>query len=211
MGIALVDRHRRQMTKTAIKGSLCSWLVAGLLIAACGDGAETPTESPSVTETAADDGGVAALSVRSDAFGPDEAVPPRFTCDGEDTSPALSWSDAPQDTQSYVLIVDDPDAPGGVFTHWVAYNIPTGAGSLPEGVEKTERPQSGGLQGRNDFGDIGYGGPCPPSGPAHRYQFTLYALDGLLDLGPGASKEDVLDAVQGHVLAEAQLVGSYGR
>ena len=190
---------------------LCGLLAVGLLIAACGGGNGTPTETPSVTETPVEEEGVMAFAIRSDAFDADQPIPTRFTCDGDDVSPALSWSDVPDGTQSLALIMDDPDAPRGVFTHWVLFNLPAGARSLPEGVANTERPESGGIQGRTDFGDIGYGGPCPPPGGPHRYRFTLYALDGLIDLGAGASKQRVLDAVEGHVLAEAQLVGSYQR
>ena len=153
-----------------------------------------------------------AFSIRSDAFGADQPIPSRFTCDGEDVSPALSWSDVPEGTQSFALITDDPDAPSGVFTHWVMYNTGSTLPGLTEGVEKTERPsQGGGFQGRNGFGNIGYGGPCPPPGSPHHYRFTLYALDGLIDLGPGASKQQIQDAIQGHVLGEAQLVGTYER
>jgi Raf kinase inhibitor-like YbhB/YbcL family protein len=206
-----MDRHRHLMTRAAIVWVLCGWLAAGLLITACGDDAETPTESPPVTETAAEEQEIVVFSMSSDAFGPDEAIPPRFTCDGKNVSPALSWSGAPQDTQSYALIVDDPDAPGGDFAHWVLYNLPAEGQDLPEAVAKTERPEIGGLQGKNDFGDIGYGGPCPPPDDPHRYRFSLYALDELLELGPGASKQDVLDDMQDHVLGEAQLVGSYER
>ena len=191
--------------------ALCGLLAVGLLMAACGGGNGTPTETPSVTETPVEEEGVMAFAIRSDAFDADQPIPTRFTCDGDDVSPALSWSDVPDGTQSLALIMDDPDAPRGVFTHWVLFNLPAGARSLPEGVAKTERPESGGFQGRNDFGDIGYGGPCPPPGGPHRYRFFLYALDGLIDLGAGASKQQVLDAVEGHVLAEAQLVGSYQR
>jgi Raf kinase inhibitor-like YbhB/YbcL family protein len=121
------------------------------------------------------------------------------------------WNEAPAGKQSFALIMDDPDAPVGVFTHWVIFNIPAGADSLPEGVETSERPSSGGLQGKNDFGRTGYGGPCPPGGIPHRYNFTLYALDGSLDLAPGASKQQLLGSMEGHVLSETRLVGSYKR
>ncbi len=152
------------------------------------------------------------FSLSSDAFAADQEIPPRFTCDGDDTSPALSWGDPPQGTQSFALIMDDPDAPVGVFTHWVIYNMGSGARGLPEGVEKTERPANGaaGFQGRNDFGRTGYGGPCPPSG-RHHYRFQLYALDGLIDLSPGASKQQLLDALTGHILATTTLTGTYQR
>lgn len=152
-----------------------------------------------------------ALSLNSAAFEADQAIPSRFTCDGEDVSPALSWSGVPQGTQAFALIMDDPDAPVGVFTHWLLYNIPTTARSLAEGVAKTERPETGGIQGQNDFGRTGYGGPCPPGGRAHHYRFQLYALDGLIDVGPGASKKQVVDAVQGRILGQAELIGTYQR
>lgn len=192
------------------------WVLSGLLAsalvtAACVDEATAPAPTPSVAETPTQEEGVMAFSIRSDAFDADQPIPSRFTCDGEDVSPALSWSDVPDGTQSFALIVDDPDAPRGVFTHWVLYNLSAGAQGLPEGVAKTERPDTGGFQGDNGFGNIGYGGPCPPPGSPHHYRFFLYALDGLIDLGPGASKQDVLDAIQGHVLGEAQLVGTYQR
>jgi hypothetical protein len=152
------------------------------------------------------------FSLTSSAFEPDAPIPARFTCDGEDVSPELSWEGVPEGTQSLALIMDDPDAPAGTFTHWVAYDIRSGARGLPENVEKTERPANGagGTQGRNSFGDIGYGGPCPPSG-THHYRFQLYALDQRLDLAPGASKQQLLVALEGRVLGEALLVGTYQR
>jgi Raf kinase inhibitor-like YbhB/YbcL family protein len=151
-----------------------------------------------------------AFSLRSDAFSEGEAIPSRFTCDGDDVSPALSWSGAPERTQAFALIMDDPDAPVGVFTHWVLFNLPSSAQGLSEGVPRAERLDTGGIQGRNDFGQIGYGGPCPPGG-THHYRFFIYALDGALDLDPGASKSRVLDAMGDHILAEAQLTGIYTR
>ncbi len=190
---------------------LCAGVAVALVVAACGGGNGTATETPSVTESPVDEEGVMALTIRSDAFAADQPIPTRFTCDGDDVSPALSWSDVPGGTQSLALIMDDPDAPRGVFTHWVLFNLPASAQSLPEGVAKTERPESGGVQGRTDFGDIGYGGPCPPPGGPHRYRFSLYALDGQLSLEPGASKQQVLDAMEGHLLGEARLAGTYQR
>ena len=152
-----------------------------------------------------------AFSLTSMAFGPDEVIPSRHTCDGEDVSPALSWSEAPQRTSAFALIVDDPDAPREVFTHWVLFNLPANTQGLFEGVPKTERLENGALQGRNDFRKTGYGGPCPPPGKPHHYRFFLYALDAPLDLKPGATKKQVLDAMQGHILGEVQLVGTYQR
>jgi Raf kinase inhibitor-like YbhB/YbcL family protein len=153
------------------------------------------------------------FSLTTDAFTDGESIPTRFTCDGDDVSPALTWQGAPDGTQSFALIMDDPDAPGGTYTHWVIYNIKPQAGGLAEGVEKTERPTNGegGVQARNDFGDNGYGGPCPPGGNPHHYNFRLYALDRNLDLGSGASKADLLKAMEGRILGETTLTGTYKR
>ncbi|MER3421500.1 MAG: YbhB/YbcL family Raf kinase inhibitor-like protein [Chloroflexota bacterium] len=151
------------------------------------------------------------LSLTTAAFSNNEAIPAHYTCDGEDRSPPLAWSGAPAGVAAFALIMDDPDAPRGVFTHWVLYNLPADVRELPEGVPTTEQLANGALQGVNDFGRVGYGGPCPPLGPAHRYRFTLYALDTALNLGPQATKQAVLDAMRGHVLGEGQLVGTYQR
>ena len=124
------------------------------------------------------------LSLSSTGFKEGDKIPVKYTCDGEDISLPITWGEPPQKTQAFALIVDDPDAPGGVFTHWVVFNIPGNVRQLGEGVPAQERLQSGALQGKNDFGRIGYGGPCPPRGPAHRYRFTVYALDKPLDLKP---------------------------
>jgi len=151
------------------------------------------------------------LSLSSTGFKEGDKIPVKYTCDGEDISLPITWGEPPQKTQAFALIVDDPDAPGGVFTHWVVFNIPGNVRQLGEGVPAQERLQSGALQGKNDFGRIGYGGPCPPRGPAHRYRFTVYALDKPLDLKPGASKKQLLDAMKGHILAQGELMGTYQR
>jgi len=151
------------------------------------------------------------LSLSSTGFKEGDKIPVKYTCDGEDISLPITWGEPPQKTQAFALIVDDPDAPGGVFTHWVVFNIPSNVRQLGEGVPAQERLQSGALQGKNDFGRIGYGGPCPPRGPAHRYRFTVYALDKPLDLKPGASKKQLLDAMKGHILAQGELMGTYQR
>ena len=150
------------------------------------------------------------LSITSSAFKDGGKIPSKYTCDGEDVSPALSWSGAEENTQSYALIMDDPDAPMGTFTHWVIFNIPKNVQGLPEGVPKQGVLKNGGMQGSNDFGKTGYGGPCPPSG-THRYRFHLYALDTNLDLKAEASKSEVLKKMEGHILAEAEITGLYGR
>ncbi|MBD3296927.1 MAG: YbhB/YbcL family Raf kinase inhibitor-like protein [Candidatus Omnitrophica bacterium] len=152
-----------------------------------------------------------ALSVESSAFSDGERIPDRYTCRGEDISPELSWDGVPENTESFILVVDDPDAPLGTWIHWVVYNIPGSERSLKENVPKTMQLDNGTLQGINSFRWIGYGGPCPPPGPAHRYMFKLYALDTVLELRPGSSKGDVMRAAQGHVLSQATLMGTYSR
>lgn len=151
------------------------------------------------------------LKLTTTAFQPGGIIPKKFTCDGPDVSPALAWSDLPAGTQSVALIMDDPDAPVGTWVHWVLYDLPPSARELPEGVPKQEDLSSGARQGRNDFRKIGYGGPCPPRGPAHRYVFKLYALDAKTKLKAGATKADLERAMQGHILAQAELIGRYQR
>ncbi len=154
-----------------------------------------------------------AFSLTSTAFEEGAAIPVKHTCDGADVSPTLAWSGAPQGTASFALIADDPDAPAGTWVHWVLYDLPGTVSRLPENMAKAETlPDLGGaLQGRNDFRRTGYGGPCPPPGPAHRYFFKLYALDAKLGLKAGAPKKDVEAAMKGHVLGTVQLMGTYAR
>ena len=137
-------------------------------------------------------------------------IPRRHTCDGVDVSPPLAWSGVPENAVALALICDDPDAPVGTFVHWVLYGLPPGVTQLPENVPSDEVLASGAKQGMTDFRRIGYGGPCPPSG-THRYYFKLYALDRKVDLSPGATKKQLLNAMEGHILAEAQLMGRYKR
>jgi len=151
------------------------------------------------------------LPVSSPAFQEGDRIPAKYTCQGQDISPPLAWSQPPVGTQSFALIVDDPDAPGGAFTHWVLFNIPSDSCELPEAVPAQAQLPSGALQGKNDFGRIGYAGPCPPPGRPHRYQFTLYALDQPLDLEAGVSKKQLLSAMQGHIITQGQLTGTYQR
>lgn len=148
-------------------------------------------------------------------FDPGEPMPTEYTCDGDDASPPIEWNHAPEGTETFALVVDDPDAPGQTFTHWLCYNIPSGTTRVPGDVDvdkhfsEADPPPE---EGVNDFGNTEYGGPCPPPGDApHRYFFRLYALDTTLDLGPGASREQLTDAMDGHILAETDLVGVYGR
>ncbi len=149
------------------------------------------------------------LSVSSTAFREGDRIPAKYTCQGQDVSPPLAWGEPPEGTHSLALIMDDLDAPGGTFTHWVIFNIPSNSRGLPEAVPTQAELPSSALQGKNDFGRIGYGGPCPPPGRPHRYRFTLCALDQPLDLKAGASSKQVLDAMRGHILAQGQLTGTY--
>ena len=141
----------------------------------------------------------------------DGKIPRDLTCDGADQSPPLAWTAPPAATKSLVLTETDPDAGGGIFTHWVLYNLPASANALPANVPKEEQLPDGSRQGRNDFGKIGYGGSCPPPGPAHRYFFDLFALDTILNVPPGATRAQVEDAMNTHVLARGKLMARYGR
>jgi len=144
-----------------------------------------------------------AFTLTSSAFVEGKLIPPRYTCDGLDISPPLAWDNAPRGTQSFALIMDDPDAPAGTWVHWVLFNLPAQTQQLAKAAPR-------GTQGRNSWGRLGYGGPCPPSG-THRYFFRLYALDALLQQPAGSNKEQVLRAMQGHLLAQAELMGVYTR
>jgi Raf kinase inhibitor-like YbhB/YbcL family protein len=180
------------------------WMTLLTLIAA-GAVSCAPSESTLPEE------GEMTLSLSSPVFQEGEDIPITYTCDGQDISPPLTWGEPPSETQSFALIMDDPDAPGGVFTHWLLFNLPADSRELPEAVPPHNELANGALQGQNDFGTNGYGGPCPPSGPAHHYRFTIYALDQSLDLMAGASREQVLDDITGHILAWGQLTGIYQR
>ena len=154
------------------------------------------------------------LSVTSPAFKDGSAIPTQFTCDGANRSPALQWSGAPDQTAAYALIVEDPDAPSGTFIHWVLYDIPSNVHAIPEGIAKgpTVASLGGAKQGETGFkGTPGYGGPCPPKGPAHHYHFRLFALDKSLGLKAGASRDDVMQAMRGHEVGRGELVGTYAR
>ena len=153
------------------------------------------------------------MKISSNAFSHGGGITSKYTCDGNNFSPPLSIDNVIKGTKSLALIVDDPDAPGGVFVHWVIWNIPPERTSIPERVPTSETVDSlgGARQGVNDFGRLGYGGPCPPPGPAHRYFFKLYALDRELGLRAKASKAELESAMKGHILAEATLMGIYKR
>jgi Raf kinase inhibitor-like YbhB/YbcL family protein len=152
-----------------------------------------------------------ALELNSTSFQAGGSIPRPCTGDGRNASPALQWRDPPADTRSFALICEDPDAPRGTFTHWVIFNLPPESRELSEGVSADATLPNGAKQGTNDFGKIGYGGPAPPPGKPHRYFFKLYALDQGLELQPQATRAQLLAAVKGHVLGQAELMGTYKR
>ena len=193
-------------------------LAATLLLAGLTGCGPAGTTLPSATSEHAE----AELTLSSDAFGPGEAIPEKYTCHGDNVSPPLQWLGVPQETASMALIVQDPDSSPPGFVHWVVYNILPGQGGLPEGLQPEPNLPDGTLQGKNDFArfgsgtfpggsaihQVGYDGPCPPSGE-HRYVFTLYALDTVLDLPAEATAPEVISAMEGRAAARAELIGVY--
>ena len=151
------------------------------------------------------------IKITSPSFAEGQPIPSMYTCDGENVSPPLTWDQVPAGAKTLALICDDPDAPAGTWVHWVLYDLPATTRNLPEAVEPKVQLPNGAKQGRNDFKQIGYGGPCPPKGGPHRYYFKLYALDIELDLKSDATKNEVQQAMKGHTLAEGQLMGTYKR
>ncbi|TAM82265.1 MAG: YbhB/YbcL family Raf kinase inhibitor-like protein [Acidobacteria bacterium] len=194
-------RHPGRLARSLCRTFHCLLLVA--TAAACGNSllqsAQRPGPSPS------------GFRIESAAFKEGAFIPSRFSCQGENISPPLKWTDPPSGSRSFALIVDDPDAPGGTWTHWVVFNLRGQTRALDENTPKQGELPNGGLQGLTSFGNVGYGGPCPPPGKAHHYFFRLYALDTVLSLQPGAPREDVLAALKGHTLGRAQLTGLFKR
>jgi len=186
------------------KGGFMARLIIGLLITLCS------LICPLGGNTEMKGGREMKINVGSAAFTEAGMIPKQYTCDGADISPPLSWSTVPEGTKSIAIIVDDPDAPAGTWVHWLVYNLPPDLKGLPENILAKETIANGGMQGMTDFRRIGYGGPCPPSG-THRYIFKVYAVDKLLDLYPGAIKKRLLQAMEGHILAEGELMGKYRR
>jgi Raf kinase inhibitor-like YbhB/YbcL family protein len=176
----------------------------------CGRGS-LPTETVLAAAPAAEQKAqVASFELTSTAFAASAPIPGQYTCDGDDVSPPLQWSEPPAGTQGFALIADDPDAPAGTWVHWVLYNLPVQARSLPPALSDDAELSDGSRHGSNGWQRLGYGGPCPPSG-THRYFFRLYALDAALNLAPGETKEALLAAMEGHILAQAELMGVYTR
>lgn len=151
------------------------------------------------------------ISISIDAFGAGESIPDEYTCKGKNVSPALSWSGVPANTKSLALIMDDPDAPGGTFVHWVLFNIPPETNTLSKGIPGNKSLADGSRHGKTDFDRVGYGGPCPPPGKPHRYYFRIYALDKIIDLQPGATSAELEKAMSGHILAKGETMGKYSR
>lgn len=178
----------------------------GLLLAGCAAG-----NKPSTPALAA--GATGQMQVSSAVFNPGAAIPQKYTCQGEDSSPSISWSAPPDGTKSLALIMDDPDAPGGTWVHWVVYNLPSMTTDLVEGASQAKaaafKLPEGAKQGKTSFNRMDYGGPCPPSG-THHYYFHLYALDTVLN-GDGLDKAAVMKAMDGHVLAQGELMGTYSK
>ena len=151
------------------------------------------------------------FTISTSSFQNGGEIPKKFTCDAADVSPEFSWSDVPAGSVTVAMIADDPDAPAGTWTHWILYGLPAAITHLPEGVPKIDELPSGGRQGRNDFHKIGYGGPCPPPGKTHRYFFKLFALDSKLSLKAGVGRNELEQAMKGHILGRTEWMGKYGR
>ena len=186
------------------------FLAAALVVSACGGAKEQNRSAAKQTGEDMTTSSAEKIVLTSPAFKEGERIPKKYTCDGSDISPALDWNSVPAQTKGLALIADDPDAPMGTWVHWVIFNIPPTLTGLPENVPAKDSLPDGTLQGKNDFRNYGYGGPCPPGG-THRYFFKLYALDTMLKLPAGSKKSDVVKAMQGHVLAEGALMGRYSR
>ena len=185
-------------TERKLSGAVALFVVQAAACQACESGGGRPTPAVGVV--------AGALTVTSPAFSANERIPVDLTCDGADKSPRLAWSAAPHGTKSFAVVVDDPDAPGGTFTHWIAYNIPADTVALPEDADLGG---IGAIAADNDFERPSYSGPCPPRGEIHRYFFRVYALDEMLSVGNAQSRSAVLGAMSGHVMAEGALVGTF--
>ncbi len=194
-------RHIRKMHRIVVIVALAICAVA--LLPGCSESDKAPTPAPPRATSA-----IATIQLTSPEFDNGSEIPTRFTCDGDDISPELTWTGVPNAARSLALIVDDPDAPRRTWIHWVVYGLPSDASGFPEGASIAEH---GGVNGATDFNRSGYGGPCPPSGPAHRYFFKLYALDAPLSLDSGSGKSELLSAMDGHTIAQGILMGIYAR
>jgi Raf kinase inhibitor-like YbhB/YbcL family protein len=180
-------------------------LVLSLTVSGCSKPA--PTKTQTVVNSVPDK---AEIKLTSTAFKEGEAIPRGYTCDGANVSPPLEWAGVPKSAKSISIVADDPDAPGGTWAHWLIYNLPADNIGLVENLPATEKIAAGGFQGTNDFKKIGYGGPCPPSG-THHYVFRIYAIDSELPLRAGMTKAELLKAMEGYIVMQGQLMGTYRR
>jgi len=182
-------------------------LLISLILTACGSTTPAPTQ-----ETIIDPMSEVSVTIElsSPAFTNGQPIPDMYTCQGEDISPLLSWAKPPEGTQSFALIMDDPDAQNGTWVHWVIFNIPSSSRGLAQATPPDATFSYGAMSGNNSWGRTGYGGPCPPSG-THRYFFKLYALDEVLAIEPGSDKGELEKAMFGHILAQAELMGTYSK
>ncbi|KUG19889.1 hypothetical protein ASZ90_010391 [hydrocarbon metagenome] len=186
-------------------------LLLAALAAGCVQNGEPRGPVENRTATGTPDPDVPTMELTSDAFGNGSLIPPRYTCDGEDVSPAISWSGVPREAVGLALTVQDPDAPGGDFTHWIVYNISPGQRGLDAALPNLHELPGGARQGTNSFGTVGYSGPCPPAGTAHRYVFSLYALDTDLRISGPIDPAALEQEIEGHIIAEGVLIGMYRR
>ncbi len=187
-----------------------SSIVAALFLLPSCQSKQLPAVEPKPDSDAVTQPQIGRLKLTSPAFADGAAIPPRYTCDGGDISPPLAWSEVPSTAKSLALVCEDPDAPGRIWTHWIVYDLPPNTSSIPENSSEGEIPV-GGKQGVNDFHKTGYGGPCPPGG-THRYFFKLYALDTVSSIPePDATRTLVMQAMSGHIIQQAQLIGTYHR
>jgi Raf kinase inhibitor-like YbhB/YbcL family protein len=199
---SLKNISRRESTMTS---KIFYLLLFSLLIFSCGQKDETkPISNQTKQEKAME------LKITSSAFEESGMIPKNFTCDGDNVSPELSWSGSPAETKSFALICDDPDAPAGIWVHWVVYNIPGNAKGIPEAVSTDKQLYNGTIQGLNSSRKTGYSGPCPPGG-THRYFFKVYALDTTLTIQGDVTKDILLESMKGHILAQGELMGKYTR
>jgi Raf kinase inhibitor-like YbhB/YbcL family protein len=182
------------------------WAFLMLVFLSCGN--RQPIAQPPATNTPKED--KPEIKLTSAAFKEGQPIPRTYTCDGVNVSPPLEWSGVPKTAKTLAVICDDPDASPDTWVHWVFYNLPADNIGIVESMPATEKLLAGGFQGTNDFGKIGYGGPCPPSG-THHYFFRIYALDGELPLKAGATKAETMKAMEGHILLQGQLMGTYKR
>ncbi len=200
--MAMTSREGRRRVGTTVLV-----LLVLSLVGAC---QATPADRPS-QRTEEQEEGAMTLALKSTAFEAGGTIPVEYTCDGANISPPLSWEGVPAQTRSLALIMDDPDAPAGTWVHWLLYNIPPQVTELAEALSDARQLPGIGLQGHNSFKNSGYGGPCPPRGNPHRYFFRLYALDKVLDLEPGAERRELEAAMQGHILAQGEIMATYRR